>query len=57
MDDNNILEKKFILQKSVLDSLRVYVDLNEKFLQKLCGDGILTLEELTKIQVSLIDIN
>ena len=53
MDSKN-LEKKFILQKQVLDSMRVYLDLNQAFLEKLYERGIFTITEVTEIQVNYV---
>ena len=54
MGENQKVYKKFFLQKSVLDSLRVYIELTDDFYYQLSGIGIIPEDELGKIKVILV---
>ena len=43
--------KQFLLQRSVLDTLRVYLDMTESFLEQMTEYSILSQDDVTFVQV------
>ena len=48
------LYKKFMVQKSVLDTLRVYIEITDDFLAKMRQAGLLDEDEMIVVQVCVI---
>ena len=55
MVDKEKTYKKVLLHRTVLDSLRVYLDVSELFLQRISETDLLTSDELIVVKVSIVE--